>query len=91
MRLRNSRFVLVMLAVLLVAAPLLAGVFHHHANSSDNTCPVCHFSHQPMDRPVAEHRLPSFEVVRDCPASVETRVIAAQAVLPLPSRAPPAA
>jgi len=91
MKLRGSKLFVVMLAVMLMAAPLVAGFFHHHASSSDNNCPVCHFSHQPMDRPMAEHRLPSFEVVHEVPVPVETRAIAAQAVPPLPSRAPPAA
>jgi hypothetical protein len=91
MRARSLKIVLVTLAVLLVAAPLLAGLFHHHASSSDSNCPVCHFNHQAMDRPLAEHRLPSFEVVREEPAPVDTFVPAVQAAAPLPSRAPPSA
>src|SRR5262249_14642062 len=91
MRLRGSKSVLVLLAVLLIGAPLVAGLLHHHANSSDNNCPVCHFNHQPMDRPLAEHRLPSFEAVSEEPASADACVPAAQASAPLPSRAPPTA
>ena len=91
MRIRASKFVVAVLALLLVAAPLAASLWHHHAGSSDNNCPVCHFNHQPMDRPVAGQRMPTLDVVHDTPAPVETRVVAAQSTPPLPSRAPPAA
>lgn len=80
-----------MLAALLVGAPLVASLYHHHARSSDNNCPVCHFNHQPMDRPVAGERLPSLDVIHDRTVPVESRAVAAHSVSPLPSRAPPAA
>jgi hypothetical protein len=88
---RSTRIVVLVLVALLVAAPLAATLYHHHASSSDSNCPVCHFNHQPMDRPVAGQRLPSFDVLRDQPAPVESRVVAAQSTPPIPSRAPPAA
>ncbi|HMD32634.1 MAG TPA: hypothetical protein VKG84_12050 [Candidatus Acidoferrales bacterium] len=91
MTFRGSKLVILLLVVTVAAAPLLASLCHHHASSSDNNCPVCHFNHQPMDRPLAEHRLPSFEALREDPAPVETRLIAAQSIRPLPSRAPPSA
>lgn len=91
MKYRTTRIVVAVLVALLVAAPLISSVCHRHANSSDNNCPVCHFNHQPMDRPLEAQRMPVMDVVHDSPAPVETRVVAAQAAPPLPSRAPPSA
>ena len=91
MRFRTTQFVVAMLVALLVAAPLIASLCHHHASSADNNCPLCHFNHQPMDRPLEGERMPTLDVVHDSPAPVEIRVVVAQAAPPLPSRAPPSA
>jgi hypothetical protein len=79
------------LVALLVAAPLLASLYHRHTNSADTNCPVCHFNHQPMDRPLEGQRMATMDIVRNSPAPVGTRIAAAQAAAPLPSRAPPSA
>ena len=79
-----------MLFAMLVAAPLVGSLNHHHAASSDTNCPVCHFNHQPMDRSEAGQRPPSFDVIHDRTMPVESRVVDSQAGPPLPSRAPPA-
>jgi hypothetical protein len=79
------------LVALLVAAPLLASLYHRHTNSTDTNCPVCHFNHQPMDRPLDGQRMATLDVVRNSPAPVETCIAASQAAAPLPSRAPPSA
>jgi len=89
MKFRATQLVVALLVALLVAAPLVTGLWHRHASSSDNNCPVCHFNHQAMDRPLDGQRMPTLDVVRDTPAPAETRVAAAQAAPPLPSRAPP--
>jgi hypothetical protein len=91
MSVRRSQLVVAGLVALLVAAPLVANLCHHHAGSSDTNCPICHFNHQPMDRPVAGQRMPTIDVIRDGPALMEMRVLAAQALAPLASRAPPSA
>jgi hypothetical protein len=91
MRLRHSQLIVALLVALLVAAPLVANLCHHHANCSDINCPICHFNHQPMDRPVDGQRIATIDVIRDGPPLLETRAVAAQTAPPLPSRAPPSA
>lgn len=91
MKFRGPQLVIVVVVAMLVAAPLVASLYHHHAGSSDTNCPVCHFNHQPMDRPVASGRLPSFDVIQERPFPVEAQVVAARTAPPLPSRAPPVA
>jgi hypothetical protein len=91
MSIRASKLVLAVLALLLVTAPLAASLLHHHAGSSDTNCPVCHFNHQPMDRPADSLRISSSELVTYRSAPSEARFIGNRDILPLPSRAPPAA
>lgn len=90
MKLRASKFVVVMLVAVLVAAPLAASIWHHHSGTSDANCPVCHFNHQPMDRPAENLRFCSIEVVTYRSAPTEARFITNRDIRPLPSRAPPA-
>ena len=91
MRIWTSKLVVAMLVMVLVTAPLAAGIWHHHTGSSDVNCPVCHFNHQPMDRPAVGLRFCSMVVVTYRSAPAETRLITTGNILPLPSRAPPAA
>jgi len=95
MRIRRSQWVVAVLVALLLTAPLIASrcqfQCHCRASSTDNNCPVCHFNHQPMDRPLDGQRMPTLDAVRDSPAPMETRIAASQASAPLPSRAPPSA
>ena len=89
MRVRRSQWVVAVFVALLVAAPLLASLYHRHTNSTDTNCPVCHFNHQAMDRPLDVQRMPTLVVVHDSPAPMGTRIASSQAAPPLPSRAPP--
>jgi len=91
MKIRASKLVLAVLALLLVAAPLATSMWHHHAGSSDTNCPVCHFNHQPMDRPTDGLRISPTELVTFRSAPSEERFISNRDILPLPSRAPPTA
>jgi hypothetical protein len=90
MKLRASKFVVVMLVAVLVTAPLAASIWHHHTGSSDANCPVCHFNHQPMDRPAESPRFCSILAVTYSSRPAEARYIANRDIRPLPSRAPPA-
>lgn len=82
--------VAVTLVTLLLIAPVAAILWHHHTGSSDAACSICHFIHQPMDRPMASHRLPSFELVNFCPPPPEPAFVSSPEFRRLPSRAPPA-
>jgi len=91
MKLRALRVALAMLVALLVAAPLAASLWHHHAGSSDTNCPVCHFNHQPMDRPAEGLWCSSIQVITYRSTPSKAQFIASSDILPLPSRAPPVA
>jgi hypothetical protein len=78
----------VLVALLLVVAT--AGVtFHHHANSNDTNCSVCHFSHQSADLQILGALFADLGVAgasTDIPAP---DFIPAPSEQRLPARAPP--
>ena len=57
---KTIRCLLVALAlIVLLFVPLTLGsVWHHHANSSEANCSICHLDHQPVEQPVATDRTP---------------------------------
>ncbi|MFZ0637932.1 MAG: hypothetical protein WA755_12235 [Candidatus Acidiferrales bacterium] len=46
------------LSALLVVTTTLGQVWHNHDSSSEQTCPICHINHQPIEKPLASTRLP---------------------------------
>ncbi|MGH9683154.1 MAG: hypothetical protein ACRD4S_06040 [Candidatus Acidiferrales bacterium] len=80
------------LVALLVLGTTLGSVYHHHATSSEtNCCPICHLSHQSVERPVATNRTP---VLAPLGRGPELQILGPAAILvihPLPARAPPSA
>ena len=88
---RQVRYLIlpVALLALLLVGMTTGSVWHHHTGSSESTCPICHLSHQPIDRPLATKEAPSFALV--APTS-EPRVcgLAPNPVITrVPARAPP--
>jgi hypothetical protein len=75
----------------LVLGTTLSMVWDHHADSSSDSCPICHLSHQAVDTPTASIRLsapvaagPDVEPqYASCPSASTPRFI--------PARGPPAA
>jgi hypothetical protein len=76
---------------LLMLATALGGVWHYHAGSSDTNCSICHFNHQPMERPLASHREPALGIVGLQQDSPEPRLVPNPEPSRLPARAPPSA
>lgn len=81
----------VALLALFVLAATLGGIWHHHAGASDTNCSICHFNHQPMERPLASHREPALATVGRCPDPKEPGFLANPETPRLPARAPPSA
>jgi hypothetical protein len=60
-RIRYLIVALTILGVLFMAATLGGALHHHQSSASENACPICHLSHQPIDRPLASDRLPALQ------------------------------
>ncbi len=90
-RKRIWRLVLPMALLALVLGTTLSMVWDHHVDSSSDTCPICHLSHQAVDTPTATVRL-STPVATD-PEAEQLYVSAPSAATPryIPARGPPAA
>lgn len=89
--LRNSlwRLVIPIALLALVIGTTLGEVWHRHVNSSPETCPICHLSHQAVEPAVPTVRAEI--LVAEGPA-LETQEVASLsclAVPQLPARAPP--
>lgn len=81
----------VALSALLLLAMTAGCVWHHHADSSETSCSICHLSHQPIERPLAVHRAPALALLGTHPEP-QDEVLVVIAVIPrLPARAPPSA
>jgi len=50
-----------MLMAQLLVATAAGAAWHHHANSDENTCPICHLNHQPFVQALADNRLAVLE------------------------------
>ena len=81
----------VALLVLLVLSMTLGNVWHHHANSSDLNCPICHLSHQPVDRPLSSDRTPTLAAVGPRIEAQSPDFVLSRVSERIPARAPPSA
>lgn len=81
----------VALLMLLVLSMTLGSVWHHHSNSSEATCQICHLSHQPIERPLASVRTPTLTPVGPRQESQEPDFVPARVTERVPARAPPSA
>lgn len=87
------RYVLVTLTLLglLFMTAAFAGALHYHPNSaSENTCPICHLSHQPIERPIASNRLPVLAPAGRSPEPCNYEFAPDPMNRRVPARAPPA-
>ncbi|HTX15950.1 MAG TPA: hypothetical protein VMD77_11695 [Candidatus Baltobacteraceae bacterium] len=83
--------VLVALLSLLLVGMTLVSVCHHHSDSAEITCSICHLSHQPIDRPLAIGQAPTMALVAPAPEPADTGIASAPVIRRLPARAPPSA
>jgi len=81
----------VALLALFVLSMTLGSVWHHHANSSESNCPICHLSHQPVDRPLSSDRTPTMAPVGPSLESKEPDLAPTLLIVRVPARAPPSA
>jgi hypothetical protein len=89
---RAIRYLVVPIALLaLLLVVTLGGMWHHHAGSFDANCPICHLSHQPIERPLAAHRAPTLALLEHTPEAQETGPAPTVVFRRLPARAPPPA
>jgi hypothetical protein len=89
---KTIRRLLVALAlIVLLFVPLTLGsVWHHHANSSEANCSICHLDHQPVEPPVATDRTPALAQLGLRPELAEPAFTPVPFAHRLPARAPPA-
>lgn len=78
-----------MLLALLLVAMTLGGAWHHHTGSCDTNCPICHLSHQPIERPLAAHRAPILTLLGTAPEAQDTGLAPTPVIQRVPARAPP--
>jgi hypothetical protein len=81
----------VALLALLLVAMTLGSVWHHHDGSSDATCQICHLSHQPIERPLANDRAPVLALLGTAQEPQDTGLAPTPIVPRVPARAPPIA
>jgi hypothetical protein len=80
-----------LLALLLVGMTLGSVVWHHHDGTAEASCPICHLSHQPIDRPIAANHALTFALVAPTPEPRDAGLAPSPAVRRVPARAPPTA
>jgi hypothetical protein len=91
---KSIRYFFVPLAILalLFVTATFGGALHHHQNpTSENTCQICHFNHQPVERPPATSCAPVVAPVGALPELDGYEFSPSLLVRRLPSRAPPVA
>jgi hypothetical protein len=74
----------------LVIGMTLGEVWHRHANTSPETCPICHLSHQAVESAVPTVRAEIFVPKGPVPEPQEVASIPRFVAAQLPARAPPA-
>jgi len=79
------------LLALLLLTMVLGGVWHHHSTSSCANCPICHLSHQPMERTLAGDRTPTLAPIEIQAQQFEPRFTPSPVIPRLDARAPPLA
>jgi hypothetical protein len=90
---KYTRYLIVPLALvaLLVITTTLGNVWHHHDSNSESTCPICHFNHQPIEKPLAGNRLPLLMPISSSAEVLKPSPEPAPRSRRVPARAPPSA
>jgi hypothetical protein len=78
------------LAGLLFLTTTFGAAWHHHDTNSERACPICHFNHQPIEKPLASYRLPVLAPVRTSAVVLQPTSQIEPALRRVPARAPPA-
>ncbi|HEX3967522.1 MAG TPA: hypothetical protein VHW70_06115 [Edaphobacter sp.] len=91
MKKRIWRLLLPIALIVLLVGTTVGEVWHHHANFSPSTCPICHVSHQAIEPPVSGARAMTLIPSGPGPEPVHYRFIPSLAARHIAARAPPAA
>jgi hypothetical protein len=81
----------VALAALLIVTTTFGAAWHHHASNSEQNCPICHFNHQPLEKPLAGIRLPVLAPVGVSATIARPTNPLEPSIHRVPARAPPSA
>jgi hypothetical protein len=87
---RIWRTVLPIALFMLVIGTTLRGVWHRHAISSPEACPICHLSHQAIEPTLASTRVYILVPTEPGPEPQDCSFILSPATGHIPARAPPA-
>jgi hypothetical protein len=90
-RKRIWRLVLPLALLALVLGTTLSMVWDHHADSSSDSCPICHLSHQAVDTPTATVSLSTPVATSSGPEPQYLTSPSASAPRFIPARGPPTA
>jgi hypothetical protein len=74
----------------LLIGTTLGGVWHHHASSSSDNCPICHLSHQAIEPALASARVSVLIATGRAPEPKRLSFTEAKSARHVPARAPPA-
>src|ERR1700679_3347245 len=79
----------VALLALVIGATTLGMVWHDHAISSPDTCPICHLSHQTIEPSVVSVRVYTPVATDTSPEPRHINFTSSSDLLRIPPRAPP--
>jgi hypothetical protein len=79
-----------LLMPLLVIATTTGSLWHHHVDSNEATCPICHLSHQPIAPTLVADSTPDLAPLGWQPEIQEPGDAPAPSLPRVPARAPPA-
>lgn len=89
-RKRLWRLVFPIALLALVIGTTFGMVWHDHAGSSPDTCPICHLNHQAIEPSVASIRVQALVPTGTDPEPQEISFVTSSSSRRIPARAPPA-
>jgi hypothetical protein len=84
------RLVIPIAILALLIGTTLGEVWHRHVNTSPETCPICHLSHQAVEPAAASVRVEMLVPEGPGPEPLQTASLSRLVAPRLPARAPPA-
>jgi hypothetical protein len=84
-------FLVPLVLVALLAMATAGSIWHHHANSTETNCPICHLNHQPFEQPLADNSTTVLAPLGPQAEPQEPAFAPAPVFRRIAARAPPAA
>jgi hypothetical protein len=80
------------LIALVLIATTIGSAWHHHQNTnSEDSCQICHLSHQPIERPLAAQRSQNLIPIGVRQEPLDYQFVPSSTDRRVPARAPPSA